>query len=144
MPEAERAQKRPQRRGRHHPVPQDQTSRPGAQHVHVIDAVRTGHHPVQEAHHFATRQRRPGNPVAQPHRLIHQLLDPQPVRERRCQQQAGVADEPLLVEPNLHRIEARRARWNVRTVMHHMGDLLTGPQPPTTTAIKALLRRTFK
>jgi xanthine dehydrogenase YagS FAD-binding subunit len=25
-----------------------------------------------------------------------------------------------------------------------MGDLLTGPQPPHTTAIKALLRRTFK
>jgi hypothetical protein len=25
-----------------------------------------------------------------------------------------------------------------------MGDLLTGPQPPTTTAIKALLRRAFK
>jgi len=25
-----------------------------------------------------------------------------------------------------------------------MGDLLTGPQPPPTTAIKALLRRTFK
>src|SRR5436189_158131 len=56
----------------------------------------------------------------------------------------SVADEPLLVEPNLHRIETRRARWNVRTVMHHMGDLLTGPQPPTTTAIKALLRTTFK
>ena len=28
--------------------------------------------------------------------------------------------------------------------MHHMGDLLTGPQPPTTAAIKALLRRTSK
>jgi hypothetical protein len=144
VPEGERPQKRSQRRRRHHSVAQDQTRAPGSQHVHVIDAVRPGEHPVHQRHHLPARQRRPRQPGIKPHRLIRQFLDPQPIRQRGRHQQARVADQPLLIEPNLHRVEARRAFGNVRAVMHHSGDLLTGPQPPDTTAIKALLRRTFK
>jgi hypothetical protein len=58
MPERERAQERPERRGRHHPVPQDQACRPRAEHVHVIDRVRAGEHPVHQREHLAARQRR--------------------------------------------------------------------------------------
>ena len=123
-------------------MPEDQARRSGAQHVHVIDRVRPGEHPVHQRHHLATRQRRARQPGVEPHRLVHQLLDPQPVRERRVQQ-AGVADQPLLVERHAHRVQVCRP-GNVRTVMHHMGDLLTGPRLPHTIALKSLLRRTFK
>ena len=86
----------------------------------------------------------PGTARVKPHRLVHRLLDPEPLGEGRRDQQPGVADQPLLVELDPHRIQTRRPGRNVRTVMHHTGDLLTGPQPPHTTATKALLRRTFK
>ena len=144
MPEGERPQKRPQRGGSHHPVPQDQAGASGSEHVHVIDRVRAGQHPVHQRHDLAARQRRPRQPGVKPHRLVYQLLDPQPIRQRGCHQQAGVTDQPLLIEPNLHRVQVRRTFGNVRAAVHHMGDLLTGPQPPHTTATKALLRRTFK
>ena len=124
VPEGERPQKRPERRRRHHPMPQDQARAPGSQHVHVIDRVRAGQHAVHQRHHLAARQARARRPGVQPHRLVHQLLDPQPLRERRGHQQAGVADQPLLVERHAHRIEVDRPLGNVRTVMHHMGDLL--------------------
>jgi len=124
MPERERTQKRPERGRRHHPVPEDQARAPGSEHVHVIDAVRPGEHPVHQRHHLTARQARSRRPGVEPHRLVHQLLDPQPLRERRGHQQSGVADEPLLVELHLHRLKARRPRRNVRRVMHHMGDLL--------------------
>ena len=83
MPERERPQERPERRRRHHPVPQDQLRAPGAEHVHVIDAVRASEHAVHQRHHLPARQRRPRHPVPQPHRLVHQILDPEAVRQRR-------------------------------------------------------------
>ena len=35
--------------------------------------------------------------------------------------------EPLLGELHPHRIQTRRPHGNVRTVMHHTGDLITRP-----------------
>ncbi len=144
VPEGERAQERPERRGCHHPVPEDQTGRTGPQHVHLIDAVRPGDHPVHQRHDLAARQRRARSARVKPHRLVHRLLDPEPLGEGRRDQQPGVADQPLIVELDPHRIETRRPGRNVRCSVHHMGDLLTGPQPPHTTATKALLRRTLR
>ena len=48
VPERERAQERPERRWRHHPMPEQQTRGPGAQHVHLIDPVRASKHPVHQ------------------------------------------------------------------------------------------------
>jgi hypothetical protein len=73
MPERERTQKRPERGRRHHPVPEDQARAPGSEHVHVIDAVRPGEHPVHQRHHLTARQARSRRPGVEPHRLVHQL-----------------------------------------------------------------------
>jgi len=134
MPERERTQKRPERGRRHHPVPEDQARAPGSEHVHVIDAVRPGEHPVHQRHHLTARQARSRRPGVEPHRLVHQLLDPQPLRERRGHHQTRVTDEPFLVERHPHRIEVDRPFGNVRRIVHHMGDLLTGPRLPYTVA----------
>jgi hypothetical protein len=64
-------------------VSHDQLCRPGAEQVHLIDAIGAGEHPVHQRHHLAARQRRARQPRVQPHRLVHQLLDPQP-RVRRA------------------------------------------------------------
>ncbi len=132
VPEGERAQERPQCRRGHHPVPEDQARGAGTQQVHVLDAVRAGEHPVHQRHHLAARQRRPRPPIRKPHRLVHQLLKTQPVSQRRRGQQSRVADEPLLVELHPHPVGPRRPGRNVRPVVHHSSDLLTGPQLPRT------------
>ena len=123
MPERERPQKRPQRRRGHHRVPQHQAGRPGAQHVHVIDAVSAGEHPMHQAHHLAARQRRPRCLGIEPHTVVHQLLDTQPLGQRPRQQQPRVADQTLLIEANRDLIERSGALDYVRVIVHHSGDL---------------------
>ena len=136
MTERERPQERSQGRRGHHHMPQHQPGRPGAQHVHVIDAVSAGEHPVHQAHHLAARQRRARSPGIEPHTVVHQPLNPQPPGQRPGQQQPRIADQPLLIEPDRDLIEARGSLDNVRAIVHHSGDLLTGPRLPHTTAEK--------
>ena len=69
MPERERAQKRPQRRGRRHPAAQQPARAARAQHVAVIDAVGAQHHRVDQRHHLAARVRRARPVTPQPHQL---------------------------------------------------------------------------
>ena len=52
----------------------------------------------------------PGRSRAQPHQLLRQRLDPQPLRERRDQRHAGVRDDSLVVEHDLQPIQSDRLR----------------------------------
>jgi hypothetical protein len=136
MPERERPQERPQRRRGHHRMPQHQPGRPGAQHVHVIDAVRAGEHPVHQAHHLTALQRRARSLGIQPHAVVHKLLDTQPLGQGPCQQQTRVGDQTLLIKADCDLIERCGTLDYVRVIVHHSGDLLTGPRLPRTTAEK--------
>jgi hypothetical protein len=71
-------------------------------------------------------------------------LDPETLSERCRQQQSRITDQALLIKADRHCIDALGTLNHVRLIMHHMGDPLTGPRLPHTTAIKSLLRRTFK
>ena len=95
----------------------------GAQHVHGIDAVRAGEHPVNQRHDLAARRRRARRLVPEPHALVHELLDPQPLSQRPAQQQPGVTDQTLLIERTPTGQDSSGVT-NVRYLMHHMGDLL--------------------
>jgi hypothetical protein len=79
MPEGERAQERPHRRGRHDPVPEDQPGRACPQRVHLIDAVSPAEHPVDQAHHLAAGQRCARGKRVKAHRLVDRLLDREPL-----------------------------------------------------------------
>jgi hypothetical protein len=41
-------------------MPQDQSGAPGAQHIHLILAVRAGEHAMHQRHHLATKSDAPG------------------------------------------------------------------------------------
>jgi len=47
------------------------------------------------------------------HALVDQRLDPQPPRERRCQQHPRVSDRPIIVKTDLDRVQR---------IVHHVGD----------------------
>jgi len=55
----------------------------------------------------------------QPHQLLRQRLDTKTLRQRRDQHHAGIADDPLVVESDLHPIRSDRL-----VILHHKGDLL--------------------
>ena len=105
--------------------------RSGPQQVHLIDAVRAGEHAVHQRQDLASRQRRARRPVAQPDRLVYQPLYAQPLSERRSDQQPGVTDQTLLVEPHPNPIKPPRPGQNVRRVMHHSSE------PPDSTPAAA-------
>ena len=123
MPERERAQKRPQRRGRRDPATEQPARAARAQHVAVIDAVGTERHREHQRHHLAARIAHPGPLGSQPHQPLRQLLDPKPRCQRRQQHQARVGNDALVVELDLHAVQSDRP-----VILHHTGDLLTpGP-----------------
>ncbi len=70
------------------------------------------------------------------HTVVRYPLDPQPPGQRPCQQQPRVADQPLLIEADRDLIQARAALDYFRAIVHHSGDVLTGPRLPHTTAEK--------
>ena len=96
MPEGERAQERPQRAGRHHPVAEHLGGGAGS-HVGVVDAVTAGHQRVHQGQDLAARPVRAG-PLAQINQLVDHCLDLQPLRQGRWQQQAGVGDRVVVIE----------------------------------------------
>lgn len=120
MPERERAQERPQRRGRRQPAAQQSTSATRAQHARVVDAVGAEHHRKQQRHHLATRVGGARPVAAQPHQIARQRLDSQASRERRDEHHAGVRDDPLIVKNDTHAIRSDRP-----VILHHQADLLT-------------------
>ena len=120
MPERERPQERAQRRGCRDAMTEHRAGLSRAQHVAVLDAVRTEHHCRDQAHYFAPRVRRP-RPVAEIDRLIDQRRQPQPASQQRGQHHASIRDDPLIIEND--------ARC-VRQTLHHAGDpLVQDPQP---------------
>ena len=138
MPERERAQERPQRRGRRHPAAQQPPRPARPQQLAVIDAVRAEHHREHQRHHLAPRVRGTRPIPAQPHQPPGQSLDPQPLGERRDQHHTRVRDRPLIIELDLQAVHSDRL-----VIMHHEGDLLTaGPGCPYQ-PLKTLLRRSF-
>ena len=106
MPERERAQERPQRRGRHHPMLQH-TPRAARSAAHrVVDRVGADQHRVDRA---STPSGRPGRarPPAEIDRLIDHLLDPEPAAKRRRQHEPGVRDRTLVVERDPQPVHTR-------------------------------------
>ena len=91
---------------------------------------------MHQAHYLAAWQRRARRLRIEPHAVVHKLLDTQPLGQRPCQKQSRVADEPLLIEANRDLIQCSGALDYVRVIVHHSGDLLTGPRLPHTTAEK--------
>jgi hypothetical protein len=69
----------------------------GAEHIGVIDAVRPGHHGVQQREHLAAGPVMPGA-IGEVDQLIDHLLDPQPVGESGRQQQPGIGHGVAVVE----------------------------------------------
>jgi hypothetical protein len=90
-----------------------------AQQIAVIDAVRAQCHRRDQRHHLRTRV--PGSDtLAQHDALIDERLDPQPLRERRRQDDPGVRDRPLIVKADRDAVQSDRP-----VNMHHEGDLLS-------------------
>ena len=71
--------------------------RTGAQHVGVIDVRSAGDHRVHQRQHLAARTGAT-DPADQPHRRVDQRLQPEPLRQRRDEQQPGVGDQVRVVE----------------------------------------------
>jgi hypothetical protein len=97
MPERERAQERPQRRGRHGPPPEHRAAAARAQDVAVVDRVSAQQHRRDQRHHLAARIRRT-HTIAKIDSLIDQHLDPDSSGERRRQHDTRVRHKPLVVE----------------------------------------------
>jgi hypothetical protein len=95
--EGEGAQERPQRRWRQHPMAQQLGGLGGAEHIGVVDAVRPGHHGVQQREDLAAGSVMAGA-ITEVDQLIDQLLDAQPVGEGGGQQQSGIGDGVVVVE----------------------------------------------
>ena len=125
MPERERAQERPQRRGRHHPVPQHPLRLAAAQHIGIVDRVAAHQRRKDERQQLATRPSRP-RPLTQIKRLVHDLLDPEPPGQRARQNKARVRDRALVVEGKREPVDTLPAT-PIRTPpsRHHTDDLLS-------------------
>ena len=102
--EGEAAQEGPHGRGRHHPVAQHAPGRSRAQQLHIIDAVPARHQRVHQCQQLAPRVGRT-RPVAKIDHLVGDLLDPQPLGQRRWQQQPGAGDGMLVVEDDIDLVQ---------------------------------------
>ena len=78
-----------------------------AQHVGIVDRVAADERRADERQQLAPRPGRP-RPLAQVERLVHDLLDPEPLGERARQNEARVGDSTLLIEDE--RQPTRRVR----------------------------------
>src|SRR5437870_1729135 len=120
MPEAERAQKRAQRRGRHHAVAKQRLGATGPQQVAIVDRIGAKHHRVHERADLAAR---PGGAraLAEIDRLLDKPLEAQPVDQSARQHHASVGNQALVVELGRYQLGPHSYP---RTV-HHASDLLT-------------------
>ena len=109
MPERERTQERPQRRGCHHPEPQHPLRRTRAQHVRVVD-VRAASQDRRHQREDLTARQRATDPAHQPHRRIDQRLQPETRHQRRRQDQTRVGHQGRIIEDHLDPVD--RARYS--------------------------------
>jgi hypothetical protein len=111
MAEGERAQEGPHGGGRHHPVAEHAAGGCRAQQLHVIDAVGTCDHGVHQRQQLAARvgRTRPVPKIDQP---VGDLLDPQPLGQRRRQQQPGRGDRTLVVEGDVDLVQHHLRGWH--------------------------------
>src|ERR1035437_734418 len=86
-----------QRRGCHHAMSEDSTGRTRAQHVTVVDAVRSGHHSVDQGQHLAPGCRVTGH-ATKVDQLIGQLEGTQLLGQRGHQRQPRPGDRSVVVE----------------------------------------------
>jgi hypothetical protein len=129
VPEGERAQERPQCRGRPQVMPEHEPRPPRTQHVAVVDRISAQQHRVAERQHLPARPR-PTRTARQINRLVHQPFDPDPPSQARRQQQPRVRDRPLVVE-----LDRQPVQHHSRPNLHHVSDLLCGA-PAANTAWK--------
>ena len=94
-----------QRRGCHHAMSEDSTGRTRAQHVTVVDTVRSGHHGVDQGQHLAPGCRVTGH-ATKVDQLIGQLEGTQLLGQRGHQRQPRPGDRSVVVEchPEARRI----------------------------------------
>ena len=114
MPERERAQERPKRRGCRDAMPEHRAGLSRAQHVTVLDAISPERHRRDQAHYLPSSVRCP-RPLAKINRLLDQRLDSQPIGEHRRQDHPSVSHNTLII---------KRDHQSVRRTVHHAGDLL--------------------
>jgi hypothetical protein len=129
----ERAQERPERRGRRHAVVEQRGGTPGAQGVAIIDRVAVERHRRDQRHDFRVRVRRPRT-IAQANRLVNQRLDPKRSGDRRRQHDPRLRDKPLVVEAD--RQSTRRDNQPPSLTMWVIPA--AGPRLPISAAIKML------
>ena len=106
MPERERPQERPQRRGRHHPERQHLAGRPRSKLVGVIDVRAASKDRRDQRQHLASRPST--TDTAQSHRSIHRRFDAETPHQRRRHDQPGVSDKRLIVEGRLDAVDHAR------------------------------------
>jgi hypothetical protein len=89
------------------------------QQIASSDRVSPGRDRMHEREQLPTRPRRPRT-LTKIERLIDQPLQPEPRAQRRRQQQAGIRDQPLIVELDRDRTRPHRPPHTI----HHQSDLL--------------------
>lgn len=120
MPKRERPEKRPERRRRRDPAPEQPARAPRSQHITIVDAVSAEQHREDQRHHLAPRVGRPRPIPAQPHHTTSEILDPEPPRERRDEHDPSIRNRPLVIEHDIQAVQS-----DSLVIMHHEGDLLT-------------------
>jgi hypothetical protein len=118
--ERKRPQERPDRRGGHDPMAKHRLGGPAAQQLHVIDAVPAGDHGVDQGEQLASRAGR-ARPVPEVNKLVGGLLDPQPLRQGRRQQQPGASHRPLVIEGDIDLVQHHVGRSHRKGVLR-LGD----------------------
>ena len=109
MPERERSQERPQRRGGHHPERQHRLGSAGAETVRVIDVGSSGQDRGHQRQHLATRTG-PADPVDESNPLVHEGLETEPDHQRGRHDQPGVGHQRRVIEGHRHAVD--RARYS--------------------------------
>ena len=137
--EPERAQERPERRGRRHAVVEQRGGTPGAQGVAIVDRVAVERHRRDQRHDLRVRVRRPRT-IAQANRLVNQRLDPERSGDRRRQHDPRLRDKPLVVAAD--RQSTRRD--NQPPIVDHVGDPRRGAAAAHFTRYEARLRSSFQ
>ena len=107
MTERERPQERPDRRGGHHSMTEHPGRRPGTQDVGMIDVRSARDHRMHEGQHLAPRAGAT-DLADEAHRRVDQRLQPEPLRERRDEQQPGIGDEIRVIEGRVDPVERMR------------------------------------
>ena len=102
------------------PVAEHAAGRPAAQQFHIVDAVAAGDHGMHQGEQLAAGAGRPG-PVAQVDQLVGGLLDSQPLRQGRRQQQPGAGDSVLVIEGDIDLVQHHMRGWHRKGVLR-LGD----------------------